>query len=110
RPQLVLTDDRDTLRCQEGRTEDHACTEAFVLLALEAAVVVGNAVEVEVGDQPVEADGNLCGPTEVVVVDRAVEREDLAGEILTRHDLRLGDRRDPYSQVVELDHLHVAAE
>ena len=81
-----------------------------MLLALEATVVVGDAVEVEVGDQPVEPDGDLCGPAEVVLVDRAVQGEDLAGEVLAGHDLGVGDRSDPYPEVVELEHLHVTAE
>ena len=53
-----------------------------MLLALETAVVVGDAVEGEVLDELVEPDRYLRGPPEVVLVDAAVEREYLTGELL----------------------------
>ena len=80
-------------------------------LAVQPAVVVGEAVQVEVLDQAVQADGHLRAPREVVVVHGVVDGEDLAGELrAVRVTSRLGDRVDPYAQVVELQHLHVPAE
>ena len=81
-----------------------------MLLAVEAAVVVGHRVEVEVLDQPVQPDRDLRAPGEVVVVDRVVEGEDLPGQLHALRDLGVGDLVDPHPQVVELEHLDVRAE
>ena len=55
--------------------------EAFVLFAVEAAVVVGQRVEVEVLDEPVQADRDLGAPGEVVVVDGVVEVNSSPGQV-----------------------------
>ena len=109
--QLVLPDGRDAARGQQRGAEDHAGAEPLVHLAVEAAVVVGEAVEREVVDQPVEADRDPCAPSAKSSSSTdVVEVEDLAGQVDSARDLGVGDLLDPYPQVVELEHLHVTAE
>lgn len=79
-------------------------------LALESAVVVGEAVELEVFDEPVESDRYPGGPGEIVLVDGVVEGEDRTrerdafGGLLVRHG------GDPDPQVVEFEDFDVSAE
>ena len=73
-------------------------------------MVVGQAVEAEVVGQPVQPDGDLGGPPEVLVLDAVVDLEHRARELHPVGDLTVGHAGDSYPQVVELDHLHVPAE
>lgn len=71
-------------------------------LALQAAVVVGEAVESEVLGEPVQSDRNPRSPGEIVLVDGGIEGEDgtrerdAFGGRLIRHG------GDPDPQIVEL--------
>src|SRR3984957_4580995 len=76
RPQLVLADRRDAARGEQRRPEDHAGAEPFMLLALKTAVIVGQAVEGEVLDQRVQADGAPGGPFRVRFLHGTVDGED----------------------------------
>ncbi len=81
-----------------------------MLLAVQPPVVVGDGVEVEVLDQPVESDRHLRSPGEVVLVDALVEREQCAGELQAVGELGVCHFLDTHTEVVELEHLHVGAE
>ena len=85
--------------------------EPFVLLAVEAPVVVGERVEVEVVDQSVEADRHLWRPR------RSPRRLTVSSslKICRARSIRSAVSAsvtclDPYPEVVELEHLHVRAE
>jgi hypothetical protein len=110
RPQLVLAGRRDAARGEQRCPEDHARAEPLVLLALQAAVIVGQAVEGEVLDQRVQAGGDPGGPFQVRFLHGIVDGEDA----LRRRDpllfLLVGHGRDPYPEIVELEDLDVAAE
>ena len=108
--QLVLAGRRDAARGQQAGAQDHPGAEPFVLLAVQAAVVVGEAVEVEVGHQPVEPHRDLGAPREVLVVHRLGHLEDLRRLGHSGVHFGLRDLLDAHPQVVELQHLHVAAE
>ena len=91
--------------------EDHARAEPLVLLAVEPAVVVGEGVEIEVLDQPVEPDRDLARPTRNP--PRTTESSSVnisAGERHPLGGLGIRDLIDPHPQVVELEHLDVGAE
>ena len=61
-PQFVLAGRRDAPGGQQRGAQDHPGAEPFVLLAVQAAVVVGHGVQVEVLHQPVQADRHLSRP------------------------------------------------
>src|SRR6185369_16620010 len=82
----------------------------LVLFTVQPAVVVRDAVQLEVVDQSVEADRDPGAPGEVVLVDRVVQHEDLAGQLHPVGDLVVGHGEHPLPQVVELKHLDVRAE
>jgi hypothetical protein len=110
RPQLVLADRRDAARGEQRRPEDHARAEPLVLLALQAAVIVGQAVEGEVLDQRVQPDGHPGGPFQVRFLHGIVDGEDAPRRRDPLFFLLVGHCRDPYPEIVELEDLDVAAE
>jgi hypothetical protein len=54
--QFVLACRRDAPRGEQRSAKNHPGPEAFMQLAAETAVIVGETVEVEVVHQPIEAD------------------------------------------------------
>ena len=81
-----------------------------MLLALQATVVVGQAVQAEVVDEAVQADRDPGGPAEVLFLYRRVELEHGAGQVHPLVHLIVGDGGGPDPEIVEFEHLHVAAE
>ena len=106
-------------RGEQRVADDHAGAEALGLVAVDAAVVVGQPVELEVGRQPVEADGDARRPVELVVgsIGPAIGSSDgSAKSNIARISASLAatscvaGRRDARPEVVDLEHLDVRAE
>lgn len=79
-------------------------------LAVEAAVVVRQGVQVEVLDEPVESDGHPRGPDQVVLEKGFGQLEHLADLGEFGLDLLVPGLLDTHPQVVELQALDVAAQ
>lgn len=85
--QLILAGGRDTAGGQQRGAQDQPRTESLVLLAGQAPVVVGERIQGEVLDESVQADRHLRTPGEVLLDDRLVDGEQVAGQSLARLDL-----------------------
>ncbi len=108
--EFVLAGRGDAASRQKRGTENHARTQPLVLLAIEATVVVGQRVEVEVVDQSIQSHADRRTPGEVLFPDRVIEGEDLPGEVHAGRRLCVGDLLDALPQVIELEHLDVGTE
>ena len=102
-------------RGQQRVADDHAAAQFFVGVAAQAAIVVGQAVQVEVGDQPVQPAGDPGRPTQRLLGDRLGDLvaarfghvEHLADLRDLGVDLCLAGLADPLVQVVHLQDLDV---
>ena len=118
RLEVGLAGRRDPARGEQRVADDHAGAEALGLVAADAAVVVGQRVELEVGDEPVEARGDARRPVELLGLDRpgdrvgggVREREHRADLVLLRGRLVIADLLHARAEVVDLEHLDVRAE
>ena len=104
-------------RGEQGVADDQPRAHALGDVVADAAVVVGETVELEVRDEPIEPDGDAGRPVEDLGRDLGGDRVGAGvGEIEDLADLSIlaldrGDlgRLDTGDQVVDLEHLDVRA-
>ena len=113
--EIALARSRHPPGGEQRVADDEARAHSLGDVVADTAVVVGEPVELEVVDEPVEADRDACGPVEDLRRDLGGDRvgaglrevEDLLDLVVLPFD-RLGRRRfDPGDEVVDLQHLDV---
>ena len=102
---------------EQGVADDQPRAHALGDVVADAAVVIGETVELEVRDEPVEPDGDAGRPVEDLGRDLGGDRvgagvgeiEDLADLSILALDRGVLRRLDTGDQVVDLEHLDVRA-
>ncbi len=115
--EVALAGGRDAAAGEQGVADDEPRAHALGDVVADAAVVVGETVELEVRDEPIEPDGDARRPVEDLGRDLGGDRvgagvgqiEDLADLPVLALDRRGLGRLDTGDQVVDLEHLDVRA-